>query len=503
MPAGALAAPARPPLNHARARGLQAFARFLTAAAAAVHAVGGEMGMNIADWTILGPGYWHLYRNTGVDIFASMTPTYGEDASDWAYVNALVATLPTAAADVGVSNTLQVSGPPGGQCASAPFDLPPFTNWSRCNRTASIYDACPWNATDLAALLDYASSRGITHASVWRNDIDEACFDGTAPWMYDTLANWIAGVGVGGVGGVSRPSPIEPRSSRDTPPAAQRHAADPDPPPAGGECSFSCTAGQPSCPLTVPGSKCDYLFGVMGGNLIDLIANGTAAEPAGHGGTSAGSRSLPAAALSLLMAGCPQPYGCCAPSKAACVQPPPPPACADATALLRRFRANPGTSFGGQAFPLLWHTFGPSCWGAGGKTTDRAWLFGLINASLPMTREAATPQEVSYSNMYLMSTVNAILFGEIVQGERGRVSADIGYSMWDEWRNYTAATGGLHEFTSPTYTYVQLTALVRIRSSLEGAAGRNRNQAGNGSFLGSVCSAARTEGLQRGVRAAK
>lgn len=67
-----------------------------------------------------------------------------------------------------------------------------------------------------------------------------------------------------------------------------------------------------------------------------------------------------------------------------------------------------------------------------------------------MTQAEATPQEVSYTNMWLMSTVNAILFGEIVGGERGRKSADVGYAMWDAWRNYTAETGGLHEFTSPT-----------------------------------------------------
>jgi hypothetical protein len=42
--------------------------------------------------------------------------------------------------------------------------------------------------------------------------------------------------------------------------------------------------------------------------------------------------------------------------------------------------------------------------------------------------------------------------GEIVGGERGRIAAGVGYAMWDEWREYTAATGGLHEFTSPTYT---------------------------------------------------
>jgi hypothetical protein len=91
---------------------------------------------------------------------------------------------------------------------------------------------------------------------------------------------------------------------------------------------------------------------------------------------------------------------------AACVQPPPPPVCDSAMALLRRFGVPPGTSFNGQAFPLIWHTFAPSCFVHG---PDREWIFSMINRSLPMTRAQATPQEVSYTNMYLMSTVNAIL----------------------------------------------------------------------------------------------
>lgn len=35
--------------------------------------------------------------------------------------------------------------------------------------------------------------------------------------------------------------------------------------------------------------------------------------------------------------------------------------------------------------------------------------------------------------MYLMSTVNAILFGEIVGGARGQRSAAVGYEMFDLW----------------------------------------------------------------------
>eukprot|EP01048_Picozoa_sp_COSAG05_P013388 COSAG05_NODE_1422_length_4926_cov_14.914647_1_plen_292_part_00 len=67
----------------------QAYARFLAAAAAALHRIPGrrrEIGLNIADWTILGPGYWGMYRDAGVDFMGSMTPTYAENALDWPYV---------------------------------------------------------------------------------------------------------------------------------------------------------------------------------------------------------------------------------------------------------------------------------------------------------------------------------------------------------------------------------------------------------------------------------
>ena len=55
----------------------QKYATYLKAAAAAVHALPGnkELGLNIADWTVISPGHWPLYNKTGVDFFATMTPT--------------------------------------------------------------------------------------------------------------------------------------------------------------------------------------------------------------------------------------------------------------------------------------------------------------------------------------------------------------------------------------------------------------------------------------------
>jgi hypothetical protein len=52
---------------------------------------------------------------------------------------------------------------------------------------------CPWNASALTNLLDFAAANGITHASVWRSDIDCECLNGTADFMYQVLAEWIAG----------------------------------------------------------------------------------------------------------------------------------------------------------------------------------------------------------------------------------------------------------------------------------------------------------------------
>ena len=83
----------------------------------------------------------------------------------------------------------------------------------------------------------------------------------------------------------------------------------------------------------------------------------------------------------------------------------------------------------------------------------------MVNRSLPSSQQAATPQEVSYTNMWLMSTVDSITWGELPgTGARGAAAADVGYAMLDKWLAYTHGSG-VHEFTSPTYTYVQLSAL--------------------------------------------
>jgi hypothetical protein len=51
-----------------------AYAAFLGAFAAAITPL--RVGMDIADWSILGPDYWPHYEGIGVSRFTSMTPTY-------------------------------------------------------------------------------------------------------------------------------------------------------------------------------------------------------------------------------------------------------------------------------------------------------------------------------------------------------------------------------------------------------------------------------------------
>jgi len=63
---------------------------------------------------------------------------------------------------------------------------------------------------------------------------------------------------------------------------------------------------------------------------------------------------------------------------------------------------------------------------------------------------------VSYTNIFLMKTVNMMLIGEAVGDAE---AASDGYSMLDQWIEYTRQAG-IHEFDSPTYYSVDLNSLV-------------------------------------------
>ena len=81
----------------------------------------------------------------------------------------------------------------------------------------------------------------------------------------------------------------------------------------------------------------------------------------------------------------------------------------------------------------------------------------LANATNTSTRSAAgnVGTDVSYNNMYYMNMVNVALLGEIVGNAR---AAEMGYRLIDNWLQYEQ-TADLHEFTSPTYYWVQVNSL--------------------------------------------
>ena len=90
--------------------------------------------MNIADWTLIAPEFWALYNETGVDFFATMTPTYSYIYSAWPYVTSLAQSFQQlGAVDVGIASTLQPSGPAGGRCRGTPFNSTSKTPPAQCN----------------------------------------------------------------------------------------------------------------------------------------------------------------------------------------------------------------------------------------------------------------------------------------------------------------------------------------------------------------------------------
>jgi hypothetical protein len=62
---------------------------------------------------------------------------------------------------------------------------------------------------------------------------------------------------------------------------------------------------------------------------------------------------------------------------------------------------------------------------------------------------------VSYTNIFLMKTVNLMLMGEAMGDAE---AAAEGYAMLDQWIDYTRSNG-IHEFDSPTYYSVDLNSL--------------------------------------------
>ena len=114
-----------------------------------------------------------------------------------------------------------------------------------------------------------------------------------------------------------------------------------------------------------------------------------------------------------------------------------------------------GLSFGGQfAAPML-RRYGRSLSpGVYQNLTSR------LCSALPATGNLPAGVDVSYTNIYLMEAVNLVVIGGALAGTcpRAANATASGFRQLDLWFNYTH-TAGIHEYTSPTYTWVQLDAL--------------------------------------------
>ena len=165
------------------------FGAFLAGLAKALTPLGLEVGVDIADWTILSPHYWPFYAPTGVTRFTSMTPTYNalNITRNREFVGAAVAQLPAASYAAGIGSTL--ANPDNAQCVKAGMDF-------------------SWNETTFLQFVDFLATSGVDTVDVWRCDIDEPYPepDPTAPWVFVGLANFLAGA-VGPAEELSAPVP--------------------------------------------------------------------------------------------------------------------------------------------------------------------------------------------------------------------------------------------------------------------------------------------------------
>jgi hypothetical protein len=104
--------------------------------------------------------------------------------------------------------------------------------------------------------------------------------------------------------------------------------------------------------------------------------------------------------------------------------------------------------FGTEAIgPILLH------YGSSISSSLRSFLIPHIQAAFVALKNHDVP--VSYTNIFLMNTTNAILMAEAI-GDA--TEAELGYAQLDQWIAYTKLNG-VHEYDSPTYYEVDLTSL--------------------------------------------
>ena len=120
-------------------------------------------------------------------------------------------------------------------------------------------------------------------------------------------------------------------------------------------------------------------------------------------------------------------------------------------------KVQPDASFVGQGFCALAHE--PTFMNAL-NATSKQYVLDSIAKALP-SLSIWNAIDVSYSNMFFMGMVNAIICGEvpgIVNTTAATKAANHGYLLLENWLTY-AANAGNHEFDSPTYYWVQFNAL--------------------------------------------
>lgn len=145
----------------------RAYAAFLTALATALHTRGKRLGFDTAGWGIL--DYWGVYKDTGADIFTSMTPTYdGTNVTlNEEFVDEQVAAgVPVDHVAAGIGTML------------APGQAP---EWD--------YN---WTQPKLSEFATWLGAHGVAQIDFWRADIDS--YKVTASWYFDIAAAFLDAV---------------------------------------------------------------------------------------------------------------------------------------------------------------------------------------------------------------------------------------------------------------------------------------------------------------------
>lgn len=159
-----------PSTNYTHAHA-QAYADFLAALAAALHAAGKEVGFDSAGWGILHS--WGVYAATGVDISTSMTPTYEYTGNGSAMrefiLGQIEGGMPVQAIGAGIGTMLTSAYKPEWQYNWTAPTLSSFAGW-------------------------LAGTAGVQRMDFWRADIDYN-YDPTAtqPFVFQAAAAFLSG----------------------------------------------------------------------------------------------------------------------------------------------------------------------------------------------------------------------------------------------------------------------------------------------------------------------